>query len=92
MNHESYTHPSTVELYCSLHANSTMCGVAIELKLNGLLKYSSEVVLYFTWIKPMEAFSIADTYLNVVSCHLPIKSFLKQSCKRTHKKSVILNV
>lgn len=81
------------QLNCIARCMQTVqCAELLELKLNGLLKYSSEVVLYFTWIKPMEAFSIADTYLNVVSCHLPIKSFLKRSCKRTHKKSVILNV
>lgn len=80
------------QLNCIACCMQTVQGVELlELKLNGLLKYSSEVVLDFTWIEPMETFSIADTYLNVVSGHLPIKSFLKQRFKRTHKKSVILN-
>ena len=41
-----------------------------------MLKYGGEMVLYFTWIQPVESLSIADTYLNVVSCHLAIKSLL----------------
>ena len=68
-----------VELYCSLHAYSTIYGID-RVKVNtgnSQLEYSGEIVLYFTWIKPMKAISIADTDLYVVSCHLPIKSFLK---------------